>query len=70
MPRATKTRTMYEATETFFSAYGDAQRGDRFAEGHEMVKQNPQYFQRVQGEGVPLVEAATAAPGEARGDDA
>lgn len=69
MPRGvTKKRTMYVATETFFSAYGDAQRGDRFAENHEMVKKNPQYFQPVEVEGAPEVEAATAAPGEERGE--
>jgi hypothetical protein len=69
MPRGVpKKRTMYVATTTFFSDVGEARAGDRFAEGHEMVKKNPQYFQPVQVD-APLVEAATAAPGEERGDE-
>jgi hypothetical protein len=69
MPRGVpKKRTMYVCTTTFMSAFGDARAGDRFAEGHEMVKKNPQYFQPIQVD-APEVEAATAAPGEERGDD-
>lgn len=68
MPRGVpKKRTMMVATERFFSAYGDAAMGERFAEDHEMVKKNPQFFQRVQVD-APEVEAATAAPGEERGE--
>jgi hypothetical protein len=59
---------MYVATTTFFSDVGEARAGDRFAEGHPMVKKNPQYFQRVEVDG-PEVEMATAAPGAERGDD-
>ena len=52
------------------SAFGDARAGERFAENHEMVRKNPQYFQLVEGDSLPVVEAATAAPGETRGADA
>lgn len=56
---------MYVCTTTFFSAFGEARAGERFAEGHEMVRKNPQYFEAIRVEG-PEVEMATAAPGEER----
>ena len=69
MPRGIpKKRTMYVCTTTFFSAYGDARAGQRFAADHELVKTNPQYFVALEVEGAPEVEAATAAPGEVRGE--
>ena len=68
MPRGvpTKRRAVYVCTSTFFSAFGDARMGERFAEDHVMVRKNPQYFQMVEGDSFPVVEAATAGPGEER----
>ena len=68
MPRGVpRKKTMYVCTTTFFSAFGDARAGERFAADHEMVKTNPQYFQSLEVD-APEVESATAAPGEDRGE--
>lgn len=70
MPRGIpKKRIIYVCNTTFFSAYGEARAGERFASDHELVRTNPQYFQPLEVD-APLVEAATAAPGEERGDAA
>lgn len=54
-------------TTTFMSAFGDARAGERFSQDHEMVRKNPQYFVAMEVD-APLVEAATSAPGEVRGE--
>lgn len=67
MPRGVPNKnTMWVCTTTFVSEHGDANQGERFADGHDTVKANPQYFERVELPAREIVESATAAPGETR----
>jgi hypothetical protein len=71
VPNVKTHKRMYVATMSFASDIGDATAGlTRVREGHEMLKRYPDWFMPIDEQpALGDVEAATAAPGETRGDD-
>ena len=69
MPR-TSNRRVYVATNTFVTETGTITAGiTRVREGHPLLKTYPDWFRLADDLAVHYeVEAATAAPGELRGD--
>lgn len=70
MPPRNTEPTVYQAIESFTTTIGKrayhVQEGERVAAGHELLATLPHLFKPMTID-YPVIEAATAAPGEKRG---